>query len=125
MKNLQEYNMEKNLIRNELKVEVYTVGFEPMGESIVVKIKMDKITMFCFVIDYYETEDEKPILQLIKDEQIDLICITHPDLDHCLGLEKVLQLATKDTIILYPDKMIEKKYDTSDQNIIKIVEKIF
>ena len=52
MKNLQEYNMEKNLIRNELKVEVYTVGFEPMGESIVVKIKMDKITMFCFVIDY-------------------------------------------------------------------------
>ena len=46
--------------------------------------------MFCFVIDYYETEDEKPILQLIKGEPIDLICITHPDLDHCLGLEKCI-----------------------------------
>ena len=45
------------IVRKELKVEVYTIGYEPEGEGVVVKIKSDGTTKFCLVIDCYEIGD--------------------------------------------------------------------
>ena len=107
------------IVRKELKVEVYTIGYEPEGEGVVVKIKSDGTTKFCLVIDCYEIGDNNQTLDIIKNEKINLICITHPDEDHCKGLEKVLSLATKDTTILYPSNMLEKEYESLAANRVK------
>lgn len=111
--------MKEYIVLKELKVEVYTIGYEPEGEGIVVKIKVDGSTKFCLVIDCYEIEENNKTLEIIKNEKINLICISHPDEDHCKGLEKILGLATKDTMILYPSNMLEKNYKNDSANKVK------
>lgn len=108
--------MDGYFVREQLNVEVYTIGYEPMGEGIVIKIIMDNFTTFCAVIDCFELKNQNKTLEIVKDEKIDLICMTHPDFDHCKGLDKVLKLSNNDTKILYPQNIFNKKYDNKDIN---------
>ena len=114
--------MREYIVENELKAEVYTIGYEPEGEGIVIKIIADGITKFCATIDCFEIEKQNQTLSIIKDEKIDLICMTHPDYDHCKGLEKILKLADSNTKVLYPDKVLTKNY--SDKSVEKAIKEI-
>lgn len=116
--------MREYIVENELKAEVYTIGYEPQGEGIVIKIIADGITKFCVVIDCFEIEKQNQTLSIIKDEKVDLICLTHPDYDHCNGLEKILRLANSNTKVLYPDKLLTKSYLNQDvEKVIKMIAK--
>lgn len=110
--------------KEELRAEVYTIGYKTMGEGIVVKIISDNTTRFCAVIDCFEENTRNITLELIKNEHIDLICMTHPDEDHCKGLDKILKLADSHTFILYPSNVLYKKYSNESANkVIKKIEK--
>ena len=115
--------MQIHTINEQLYVEIYTIGYEPMGEGIVIKIKDEENTFFCGVIDCFEIEKLNKTLEIVKNEKIDLICLTHPDEDHCKGLEKVLKLADSNTKILYPDSMLYYDYK-SKESAYKVITEI-
>ena len=117
--------MQVHSINEKLYVEIYTIGYEPMGEGIIIKIKGDRKTLFCGVIDCYETEKQNETLNLVKNERIDLICLTHPDEDHCKGLDRILKLSDSNTTILYPNSILYKNYpkEKSAKKTIKEISK--
>lgn len=116
--------MKTNFVKEQLNIEVYTIGYEPMGEGIVIKLIIDDCTAFCAIIDCFELKNLNKTLEIIKDEKIDLICMTHPDLDHCKGLDEVLKLSNSDTKILYPQNVFTKKYNNKDiNNVLKKISK--
>ena len=111
----KEYTVAENLV-----LEIYTIGYKSMGESIVVKILVDNIVVYCFVIDCFE-DGENKTLEIIGESKVDLICLTHPDFDHCKGLNKILQKANNETLLLYPASIFSKKYK---REVKKVVDKI-
>lgn len=114
--------MKEYLVKETLIVEIYTIGYEPEGEGIIIKILVDKQTIFCAAIDCYEIDDENKSLEILKQvSKIDLICLTHPDTDHCKGLEKVLQMSDEKTKILYPINVLDKnqRYSKSVESVLK------
>ena len=118
--------MREYTIKGQLYVDIYTIGYEPKGEGIVLKIKDGNKTVFCCVIDCYEIENQNETLKLIQDESIDLICLTHPHEDHCKGIEKILEKANSSTTILYPNYMLDEKYRNKKDanNTIEKISKI-
>lgn len=113
--------MNEYLIKETLVVEIYTIGYEPEGEGIIIKILVDKQIVFCAVIDCYEKDGTNKSLEILKQvPKIDLICLTHPDTDHCKGLEKILQMSDANTKILFPINVLDKsqKYSKSVDTVL-------
>ena len=80
-----------------------------MGESIVFIIKGDDEILFSGVIDCFETEEKNITLSLLKENNIqnlDFVCLTHPDEDHSKGLEKILEKTSSETYIIYPHNLL-------------------
>lgn len=93
------------LISEQLVLKIYTVGYKSMGESIIFLIIVDGNIKFSGVVDCYETENLNKTLEILKENKIqtlDFICMTHPDKDHCRGLEKILNMTQETTKIVYP-----------------------
>lgn len=92
-------------------MEIYTIGYEPMGESIIFFIIGDNNILFSGVIDCYEKENINKTVEILKEkdvESLDFICLTHPDIDHCTGLEKILERANQKTYIIYPGNLFDR-----------------
>lgn len=116
--------MSEYIVKNTLIAEVYTIGYEPEGEGIVLKIIVDGYVTFCAVIDCYERDNKNKTLELIEGiEKIDLICMTHPDTDHCKGLEKILEKANSNTKILFPSGIFDRTYSPFANNVIEKIAK--
>ena len=111
-------------MKKSLIVEIYTIGYEPMGESIVFFIIGDGNVLFSGVIDCFENKLTNKTLEILKEKNIeivDFICLTHPDADHCTGLEKILEKVGPKTYIIYPHNLLQntEDYDTAVKNGVK------
>lgn len=103
MEHIKEFESH-HIVNNELIIKTYTIGYKPLGESIVILVLADKIVKFSAVIDCFENEERNITLDILNEnniEKVDLICLTHPDKDHCKGLEKILDKYDNTTKILY------------------------
>lgn len=99
-----------------------------MGESIIFFIIGDGNILFSGVIDCFEKGKMNKTLELLREkniENLDFICLTHPDIDHCTGLEKILEKVNKGTYIIYPSNLLmdaEEYGEESKKTIEKISE---
>lgn len=90
------------------KVEIYVVGYQKRGESIIISIG-DK---FIGVIDCYRKKDlflTKKILQC-KKRKIDFLCWTHSDWDHTYGLSELNEFFDEHTHFIVPSGFQAKEF---------------
>lgn len=110
--------MVKRLIRNfnEVFLDVYLIGYPTEGESIVCCLKTDNDTspfLFTGVIDCYRNEQANYTVELLKKleiQKLDLLCWTHPDADHSLGIDELIcNYVDKGTVVSIPISLLEHK----------------
>lgn len=110
--------MENNyLIKNNLILRVYTIGFDPKGESILLTINDGDCILFAGLIDCFIT-DNNYIINLFDKLNIvhlDYLCITHPDYDHCVGLSSIMDKIDFKTKIAIPNRIFDfmEQYDVN------------
>ena len=104
--------MTNRYFNKNLELIIYTTGYHKEGESILILIKSDNITVFSIVIDSYEENDINITYQLLQEEKIDyidIVCWSHPDLDHSKGISKFLEWIDYRTTIVIGDGFYETK----------------
>jgi beta-lactamase superfamily II metal-dependent hydrolase len=113
--------MTRRFFEESLTLDVYIIGYKTQGESIILIVKSDGIINFTCIIDcyeYLEINKTHEILESLDISFVDMICWTHPDLDHSLGIDDLLSKYTnEETLVLMPeglDGRIES-YDYNDR----------
>lgn len=110
--------MAKTLISNFEKIylEVYLIGYPNEGESILFLIRTSGVEnriIYSGVIDSFEVDNvnqTQNLMDYFSLEQVDFLCWTHPDDDHSIGIDAILdKYATKNTRIVYPYALLEIK----------------
>jgi len=95
-----------------LQIVIYLIGYSSQGESIIFSIEADNgdnVKLFCAVIDSYEIANINKTIETIDKlgyKKIDLLCWTHPDEDHSLGIDTLLsKYVDNNSIILIPENI--------------------
>lgn len=82
----------------DFRVVVTLIGYRSQGESIIIrfvdenKAKNDS-TLYCIVIDCYKLHRRNITKEFLSEygvDHVDMLCWTHPHLDHSKGLEELL-----------------------------------
>lgn len=104
---------------NDLRLRIFTLGYPVMGESILVLLCNKEEALFsvvtdCYCIDKGEGEVFNHIDSILASyniKQIDAFIWTHPDKDHSLGIENVLNCYDKQrkAEIFIPDGLIDQR----------------
>lgn len=120
-------NMNNNtlyLVKDNLEVEVYVIGYKAIGESIILFVKMDHVIIFSAVIDSYQYNRENRTIDILKENNIDKInylCWTHPDDDHSKGMIDIIyNFVDENTLINIPAKI-----DINKEKCSKSTREIF
>lgn len=95
---------------NNLRVEIYLIGYAQQGESIIVFFRdlENNAVAYCIVVDSYAEGDCNKLAEILNNNginksKINILCWTHPDADHSVGLETIItDYCTKDTQVLIP-----------------------
>jgi len=97
-----------------LTLEIYTIGYKREGESIVFFIKTDNQIAYSGVIDCFEYNSINKTAEILMKNavnKIDFLCWTHPDLDHSLGLDTILnQFVDFNTKIALPENISGQEF---------------
>lgn len=114
-----------------LFIEIYLIGYNSEGESILFLVKTEEDIIFSGVIDCYEDNGINKTIYLIEKfniKELDFLCWTHPDEDHSKGLNKILdKYTTKNTRIVIPESLLYfyKKLNEKTQLICNdIIDKV-
>lgn len=103
------------IIKDNLIIRVYTIGFDPQGESILITICDGEYVLFAGLIDCFINDNDYIIelLDALNIKKLNYFCITHPDFDHCVGVSKILDRINCDTNIALPSRIFDflNKYD--------------
>lgn len=113
-------------------LKIYVIGYSFKGESILVLFidKEDDSVLYSMVIDSFVYKDCNKTIELLNAYQIqtiNMLCWSHPDEDHTLGIDDIIaQFCDDDTKIIMPYGVNGKKFDRIDYNRddIDIVKKI-
>lgn len=110
---------------NSLKISVYLIGYERLGESIVFVLENDFGIFYSGVVDSFKREDNNKTIEILDRlgvNTLDLLVWTHPHEDHTLGMcELIDRYTTEDTRIVYPSNVynvnqnIESIRETSEK----------
>lgn len=98
----------------DLSVQVYLIGYQTQGESILFLIKEKDIVVFSALIDSYELDGVNKSIEILKSAgvtNLDFICWSHPDEDHTVGMLRVLQEFCNRTCFLSPYGVNGKSHD--------------
>ncbi|MGL4874535.1 MAG: hypothetical protein ACRC30_07795 [Clostridium sp.] len=103
------------------------IGYENIGESIIFFIYQGKKIVYSGVVDSYETDYNKTIEILEKNnvKKLDFICWTHPDEDHSIGIDKLLLRFTDNkTKVIIPENISGEEYEYNERitETFKIIE---
>lgn len=105
----------KNVIlKDKLSIELYLIGYKNIGESIVFIVYCDNIIIYSGVVDSYEQDINKTvdILERKNIKKLDFICWTHPDEDHSIGIDTLLNNYTSEnTTVFIPESINGEEYD--------------
>lgn len=110
----------------ELEIFIYVIGYKEQGESILFTIKDIDTPIFTMVIDSYKS-DINYTVKLLKEhniQNVDLLCWTHPDSDHTLGLDDVINEFCKHTIFVTPEGLRERLKKFPDEEAHKMLRYI-
>lgn len=125
------YIVPVNNCRN-LIVKVFVIGYRERGESIVVLFLEGNIVLYSIVIDSYKTKEGESytykILERYNVEHINILCWTHPDIDHSVGIEELFEkYCDKESSVYVPVYMNGMDADPIDYNKgdIETINKFF
>ena len=118
---------------NNLRVEVYLIGYAQQGESVIVFIRdvANNAVAYSMVVDSYEEDCCNKITEIldnngIKKTKLNVLCWTHPDADHSVGLETIVQdYCSKETQVLIPYGLERKDLIINLAEYAELVDKIF
>lgn len=103
-------------------IKVFVIGYRNRGESIVI-LFIDKIAhsvIYSIVIDsfkYFKINKTIDILSLYKIKAINLLCWSHPDLDHTWGIDDILKSYCDNTTrILLPFALSDPSFNSYNHN---------
>lgn len=106
---------------DNLTLRIYTIGYPIMGESVLVLLCDGEKVLFTVLTDCYCTGCEESeynhvakVLTKNQVKQIDAFVWTHPDRDHSVGIENLLNCYDKEhrTEIFIPEGLIGKNQKT-------------
>ncbi len=113
--------------KHSIYLEVYLIGYKTEGESILFLIKSKEDTLFCGVVDCYEYQNINKTIELLESEninRIDFLCWTHPDLDHSLGIDNLVERYIDiNTQVILPEGISGDEIQYNDR-VKKTFEKI-
>ncbi|WP_294403284.1 hypothetical protein [uncultured Clostridium sp.] len=95
-------------VKQEDEIKLYVIGYESMGESIIINIA----EKFFGVIDCYKTKDffiTKNILEELCVKKLDFICWTHTDADHTKGMIELFDYVDDNTAFIMPEGLSYKE----------------
>lgn len=118
-------------VREKLIVETFLIGYRNEGESIVFIIYVDDDAFYTGVIDCYEYNSLNKTAEILSEngiEELDFICWTHPDEDHSIGMDILIEkYASEKTEIYLPgyingeeysyNKRIKNTFDKINQTV--------
>jgi len=113
--------------QKKLILDIYLIGYRNKGESIIFVIYTDDIPSYCGVIDCYEYNNLNVTVEILKKKDIkslDLLCWSHPDEDHSIGIDTIISLyANENTKVLLPGHINgnEYNYNPRIQNTFNII----
>ena len=97
-------------LRKDLIINIYTIGIEPYGESILFTINDGDNILFTGIIDYYNKDNIiLDLLNSLSINHLNYLCITHPHLDHCKGIGQLIDMIDNQTIITLPEGILKYK----------------
>ena len=105
-----------------LVIKIYVIGYSSKGESIIVLFqdREDNSVLYTVVIDssvYKNCNKTVEILENYGIHAIDLLCWSHPDEDHTLGMDDIITRFCNDlTKIILPYGVNGKDFDKIDYN---------
>lgn len=111
---------------SQLRVYVNLIGYADQGESIVVLLKdAEERVLYSIVVDSYEIGGINKTIELLNSP-IDILCWTHPDEDHSLGLEKIItNFCNKKSIVLLPYGLEEGVKIRNLGDVEPVITKVF
>ena len=102
-----------------LILDTYLIGYKDCGESIVFIIYADGNIVYSGVIDCYEYNNLNKTIEILNQHNIDnldLICWTHPDEDHSIGIDSIIDLyAGENTKVYLPGHINGTEYDYNNR----------
>lgn len=102
-----------------LILDIYLIGYKEIGESILFIVYTDNEPSYCGIVDCYAEEDLNVTLDLLDQlniKKLNFFCWTHPDLDHSLGIKKVLsKFDLRETKIILPENISGSEYEYNDE----------
>lgn len=78
---------------SNLVLEVHTVGYPEQGESIVTLLKDGAKVLLTVITDSYKIDNTDEVKQILEENghpSVDIFIWTHPDEDHSVGIETLL-----------------------------------
>lgn len=76
-----------------LHIVVTLIGYRSQGESIIVRLVEGDVTLYSLVVDCYSLHKRNITVELLRSyhvSHINLLCWSHPHLDHSKGLDDIL-----------------------------------
>lgn len=107
------------ILRDELKIAIYLVGYNNIGESIVFIVKSDNTPVYSGVIDSYEQFEINKSMEILREnniKHIDFLCWTHPDEDHSIGIDSLIEnFVNEQTKIFLPAHINGEEYEYNER----------
>lgn len=107
-------NRRNIILKDDLYIELYLIGYKNIGESVIFIVYCDNKIVYSGVVDSYEQEINKTVDILNKKniKKLDFICWTHPDEDHSIGIDTLLNnYASENTSVFIPECINGEEYD--------------
>lgn len=128
---LKMVNELNEFVFKSLTLDVFIIGYKAQGESIVLIVKLDGVISYSCVIDCFEYNNINKTIQILSSlniKNVDIVCWTHPDIDHSIGLINVLsKYANKYTTVIVPENIHFCKknvdYNTSVDSTFDLIDK--
>lgn len=108
---------------SKLLIKLYVIGYKEQGESIIM-LFVDSIkdtVVYSIVIDSCLANDGTSktveILESMHVDKLNILCWTHPDTDHTMGIDAIVDdYCSKTTRILIPFGLFGRNDDPIDYN---------
>lgn len=118
-----------------LRLRIFVIGYASRGESTVVLFMDGDDVVYSLVIDCCSYRRLNKTLEIldhynINDQKLNMLCWSHPDIDHTLGMNNLLSdYCNEQTKILTPLGIVNSshiviKSNKKDECILSLIKKI-